>query len=98
MYGFEFSPQAAVDIREIIHYTKERWGIEQARRYRQELELGLQKLILSPEVGRLRTEIAPVIRSFRMGRHIAFYKARGSRIVVLRLLHVSMDVQGQLGS
>ena len=93
MPGFEFSPRAAEDVKDIVRYTKGRWGLEQARRYRQELELGLQKLSLSPNLGRNREDIASTIRSFRVGSHIAFYKADKDRIVVIRVLHSSMDVE-----
>jgi plasmid stabilization system protein ParE len=46
-------------------------GEQQARRYREELDLGLQKLSLMPDAGRARPELVPRLRSFVVGAHIA---------------------------
>jgi toxin ParE1/3/4 len=89
---YEFTARAAADLREIARYTRKTWGIEQARRYREELEIALQKLSLSPNVGRPREAIAPGVRSFRVAAHIAFYVHRNDRITILRLLDPNMDV------
>lgn len=89
----EFTAHAAEDLREIGRYTKREWGVQQARRYLEELELALQKLSLSPHIGIVRDEIAEHVRSFPVGAHIAFYLPRKDGITVLRLLHPSMDVE-----
>lgn len=88
-----FSRLALDDLREIGHYTRDTWGLEQARRYRKELELALQKLSLSPGVGRAREELGPGVRSARVASHIAFYIPRGDSLTVIRLLHPSRDVE-----
>jgi toxin ParE1/3/4 len=84
---------AAKDLREIGRYTRQNWGEQQARRYREELDLALQKLSLMPDAGRARPELAPRLRSFVVGVHVAFYVPRRSGITVVRLLHASMDVE-----
>ena len=89
----EFTAQAVKDLREIGRYTRETWGLAQARRYRQELELSLKKLSLTPLLGHAREEIAENVRSFPVGSHIAYYVPRKSGITVLRLLHTRMDVE-----
>lgn len=89
----EFTAQAVEDLREIGRYTRETWGLTQARRYRQELELSLQKLSLTPLSGHARREIAENVRSFPVGSHIAYYLPRKNGITVLRLLHPRMDVE-----
>jgi toxin ParE1/3/4 len=80
-------------LREIGRYTRQTWGLEQARRYRDELELRLTKLSLAPLAGLPREDIDTGVRSFVVGSHVAFYIARKSGITVLRLLHPSMDVE-----
>jgi toxin ParE1/3/4 len=92
MARFDLTARAAADLKEIGRYTRLTWGLEQARRYREELEIALQKLSLSPDVGRQRAAIAPGVRSFRVAAHIAFYVQRKDGITVLRILHPSMDV------
>jgi toxin ParE1/3/4 len=89
----EFTAQAVEDLREIGRYTRETWGLAQARSYRQELELLLKKLSLTPSVGHSRNEIAENVRSFPVGSHIAYYLPRKNGITILRLLHPRMDVE-----
>jgi len=92
MAGFNFTALAAKDLRDIGRYTRETWGLEQARRYREELELALQKLALTPSIGFPRPEIAPRLRSFPVASHIAFFVERRGGITVVRLLHPRQDV------
>nr|WP_298724574.1 type II toxin-antitoxin system RelE/ParE family toxin [uncultured Steroidobacter sp.] len=97
MSRYDLTARAAADLREIVGYTKQTWGIEQARHYREELEVALQKLSLMPDVGRQREALAPGVRSFRVAAHIAFYVQRQDGITILRLLHPSMDVDAAFG-
>jgi toxin ParE1/3/4 len=92
MSHFDLTARAAADLREIGHYTKKTWGVAQARHYRDEIELALRKLSLTPDIGRQRDAIAPGVRSFKVAAHIAFYVQRKDGITILRLLHPSMDV------
>lgn len=92
MTRYDLAPQAAADLREIARYTRQTWRLEQARRYRDELEVALQQLSLTPNMGRRRDEVATGIRSFRVAAHIAFYMQRKNRITIVRILHPSMDV------
>lgn len=89
-----FTRRAVADLEAIARYTKTTWGAAQAGLYREELALRIEKLALSPGVGRLREDIAPEVRSFAVARHIVFYIAHDARITVLRVLHPSMDVEG----
>lgn len=92
MSRYELATRAAVDLLEIVRYTQEKWGQAQAQRYREELELGLQQLSLTPDLGRKREAIAPGARSFPVAQHIAFYIQRKGKIIVLRILHPRMNV------
>ncbi len=89
----EFTAQAVEDLREIGEYTRETWRLAQARRYREELELSLEKLSLTPLMGHARAEIAENVRSFPVGSQIAYYLPHKSGITILRLLHRRMDVE-----
>ncbi|MDE0367457.1 MAG: type II toxin-antitoxin system RelE/ParE family toxin [Gammaproteobacteria bacterium] len=92
MPRYDVTRQAMADLRDIVRYTMETWGRRQARLYREELELGIQKLALSPGLGRMRTDVAPSVQSFPIARHVAFYVESESGITVLRVLHPGMDV------
>ena len=89
---YDFTHGALADLEEIARFTRERWGLKQARLYREELELSVVKLALSPAMGRRREEIGQSVRSFPVARHIAFYVESEAGITVLRVLHPSMDV------
>ena len=92
MSRYDFTKRALADLRDIARYTRETWGQRQARLYREEIELGIRKLALSPGMGRARADVAPSVRSFPIARHVAFYVEGEGGITVLRLLHPSMDV------
>lgn len=93
MSRYELAADAAADLLEIVRYTKKQWGQEQAQRYREELDLGLQRLSLAPDRGRNREAIVPGLRSFPVAQHIAFYVQRKGRVIILRLLHPRMNVE-----
>lgn len=95
MIRFKLTERALRDLREISSYTKREWGAEQERRYRQQLELELQKLSLNANIGRSREDVGFGVRSFRVGSHIAFYVHGDDGITVLRLLHPSRDVESK---
>jgi toxin ParE1/3/4 len=92
MSRFELASPAAADLLDIVRYTRQRWGGAQAQSYREELELALQHLSLTPDVGRRRDAVAPGLRSFALAQHVAFYIERKDRIIVLRILHPRMNV------
>ena len=92
MPRYDFTKRALADLRDIARYTRETWAQRQARLYREELELGIRKLALSPGMGRVRADVAPSVRSFPIARHVAFHVEGEGGITVLRLLHPSMDV------
>ena len=92
MPRYDVTQRALTDLRDIARYTREAWGQKQARLYLEELELGIQKLALSPGLGRVRTDVASSARSFPIARHVAFYVESEGGITVLRVLHPSMDV------
>src|SRR5262245_24979980 len=89
----ELTAQAVEDLREIRRYTRKTWGLPQARHYRDELQLRLTKLSLTPLAGAVRDDVGTGVRSFVVGSHVAYYVARKNGIIVLRLLHPSMDVE-----
>ena len=92
MSRFDLASPAAADLLDIVRYTHPRWGGAQAQRYREELELALQHLSLTPDVGRKRDAIALGLRSFPVAQHVAFHIERKDRIIVLRVLHPRMNV------
>ena len=92
MPRYDDTRRALADLRDFVRYTMETWGRRQARLYRAELELSIQKFALSPGLGRVRKDVAPSVQSFPIARHVAFYVESEGGITLLRELHPSMDV------
>ena len=58
------------------------------------LEEKAQTLATSPEMGRLRPELAAGdIRSFPIGRYVVFYEPREDGILIVRVLHGARDIE-----
>ena len=93
MSRFELASPAAADLLDIVRYTHQRWGGPQVQRYREELELALQHLSLTPDDGLKRDAVAPGLRFFPVAQHVAFYIQRKDKILVRRILHPRMEVE-----
>ncbi|WP_341327404.1 type II toxin-antitoxin system RelE/ParE family toxin [Methylotuvimicrobium sp. KM2] len=93
--------QAEQDIADILTWTAERFGPQQAEVYRETLTQALAALIDGPGVmgAKCRDDIQqgvfvlPVARHGRRGRHILdFRQSEAGFVDVLRVLHDSMDM------
>ncbi len=96
MPEYRLSVRAAGDIAGIADYTIERFGIDQARRYRDGLERCFETLAENPLLGRSAEELAPDLRRFEHQAHVVFYKPEDWGVLVVRVLHESMDVPRHL--
>lgn len=98
--------RAQRDHADIIRWTAERFGPEQARVYQATIRLAFAALRTGPDAMgvRQRDDIAPgiftlhVARNGRKGRHFIVFRVNGDERVmdVLRLLHDSMDLGQRL--
>ena len=92
--------QAEQDYIEILQWTTKSIGEGQASTYAETMALAVEALEGGPDViGAIaRDDIQPGIRTLhvarqgRAGRHFGVFRATGSDIDVLRLLHDSMDL------
>jgi len=91
MPDYRLSTRAAADLDQIANYTIEQFGIEQARRYRNGLEGCFATIAGNPLLGRSAQVIAPNLRRFEHGSHVIFYKPLGPGVLIVRVLHESLD-------
>jgi len=91
MSEYRLSSRAESDLAEIADYTIERFGIEQARRYRDELESCIQTLAANPMIGRSADELGSKLRRYEHQSHIVFYLPSDQGVFVVRVLHQRMD-------
>lgn len=104
-WRIRLSAEAETDIDEILNYTSEAFGKDQADRYRSLLLEALTDLTRGPDIpnSRNRDEIRPGLRSLhiarrsRKGRHLVLFRAsNGQTIDVLRVLHDAMELKRHL--
>lgn len=64
------------------------------RPYLKQLDDAFALLARQPEIGKVADYIKPGYKTFSQGSHMIFYRAgTGSKIVVIRILHSSMDAE-----
>ena len=96
MADVHLSPRAETDLAEIADYTIETFGVGQARRYRDDLDACFRNLARNPRLGRSVEWLAPGLRRFEHRSHVVFYAEHGGGVLIVRVLHVRMDVARHL--
>jgi toxin ParE1/3/4 len=92
MNNYRLSRLAAADLEEIAEYTIERFGIEQSRRYRDGLKTCFVELAINPALGRRAEQLIRGLRRFEHQSHVVFYISEPENLLIVRVLHSSMDV------
>ncbi|MFK7845626.1 MAG: type II toxin-antitoxin system RelE/ParE family toxin [Rhodothermales bacterium] len=97
MRSFLLTAAARKDIIEIGQFTTAHWGKRQRDKYLKQLDEAFKLLARQPEIGTDAYEIRPKYRKYAQGSHTIFYRpGTDSKIVVIRILHNSMDVERHL--
>lgn len=94
MKSLVFRHQAITDLNDIWNYTYSNWSETQADKYYLQIQTCCADLSQNPFLGRSYKEIYVGLRGIPVGKHIVFYLILGTEIHVIRILHQSMDVQG----
>jgi len=96
MRPYLLTSSARKDVVEIGRFTTEKWGKRQRDTY-QAADDAFKLLARQRDIGRDTGDIKPGYKKFSQGSHVIFYRAgTESRIVVIRILHNSMDVEQHL--
>jgi len=90
--SFKLSLQAEQDIDALFDYTEKEFSFDQALTYVLEFEPIFQLLIRNPELGKVRDEIKPGLRSIPKEAHVIFYRIMKNHIRIVRILHSSRDI------
>ena len=86
------SKLAQRDIGEIGRYTQKAHGPTQRRKYLASLYERFEFLQDMPQIAGERHEFTPPVRIFRHNHHYIVYIADVSGILIVRVLHTSMDI------
>jgi len=89
------APQAKSDLDEIWYFVAIQSGsTEIAGRLIENITDRFLLLSRFPEIGRSRDEeLRPGLRSFSVGAYLIFYRIEGDEVLVLRVIHVSRDIE-----
>jgi toxin ParE1/3/4 len=94
--AFRVSRAAEADLRQIARYTEREWGVAQRRRYLSGLNDEFEALSLNPHIAPERGDFDPPVRIRRYERHLIIYVMREADVLIVRVLHQSMDVPSRL--
>ena len=94
--NYTLSRRAEKDIEGILEYGYRSFGLDQAIKYKTELEQCLDLLTENPKLGCECSEIKAGYRRHKHGQHIIFYRQRETDILITRVLHNSMDAKKHL--
>lgn len=90
------SPEANEDIYLMHEFGAVAFGTRQADLYVDNLVLKFAEMEQYPEAVRERLEVSPPIRLWRYGAHHICYRVEGNTVLVVRVLHHSMDWTNEL--
>jgi toxin ParE1/3/4 len=95
MKALVFSPAASADIEAIWDYTAANWSPDQADLYIDGVRDTCDALACGRKRGQA-VEIRPGYLKYRCGSHVIFYRDRGARLEIIRILHGRQDVERHL--
>ncbi len=87
MRTYKLTRKANSDLREILLYTTDTWGDEQADRYLGLLLEGFDLIAQKPGLGRACDLLYPGLRRLERGKHVIFYRQDRNGVVISRILH-----------
>lgn len=92
MPTFHLSRLAEQDLFEIALYIANRDGVDATRRFFDEIDARFARLAENSQMGRLRPEIGPGLRSFPLGDYLIFYRSAADGVIIERFLHGARDI------
>ena len=96
MTGYYLSPAAEADVNHIWNYTVEKWGVRQATSYVGDIRDVCAALSQGTHVSRPVT-IRNGYHKAIVGTHMVYFRrSSDASIIVVRILHQSMDVERHL--
>lgn len=87
---------ARADLASIRRYSTRTWGRDQTGKYLEALRDTMKGIVRGTVATRARNDLRPAIQMATSGRHSIFFEADDSRILVVRVLHDSMDYRRHL--
>lgn len=87
----ELTPAALADLRSILAYTLERWGVTQEAAYLDRMWEKFETLIADSTPYRFRPDLFPGCQIAAEGKHVILFRVNKTTLQVVRVLHSAMD-------
>ena len=87
---------AEEDLIGIWCYAFEKWGVEQADDYLDQLNEGIAILAENPKIGTNCDQLRRGYRRYHIKHHMVYYRINPSQIDIVRILHEDMDSERHL--
>ena len=99
MIAFDLTKAALADLKSIATYTQERWGVRQRNTYLKEIDRVFHSLAKNPVMGRTCDQVRVGYKKSPHGSHVIYYMQPSiSELLIVRILHMTMDVDAHLGA
>jgi toxin ParE1/3/4 len=92
MATVQHTPQAEIDLESILEDLQQK-SLAAAERYANQFYDKAKMLAQFPELGRVRPEILPNVRSTLVWPYVMFYRIVGDEVHILRILHGRRDLR-----
>jgi toxin ParE1/3/4 len=93
MASFSPSGKAKLDLVKIAKYTQLTWGITQRNEYLKQLDTAFYHLAAVPKLAISCDDIRAGYQKYFQGSHVIYFKQdKINSILIVRILHKSMDV------
>jgi toxin ParE1/3/4 len=84
-------PKAIADLEDIFKYSVPEFGIARAEQYIRGLNEAFISLAEEPHVANVYGHIKPKLMGFPVVSHIIFFRYTSTQLLIIRVLHKSMD-------
>ena len=88
--------RALSDLATIREYSTKQWGEKTAEKYLDDLQAGLRRIREQPDILKEVPELHPALKFYRVNKHLFACDTQSGSIVVLTVMHASMDIPSRL--
>jgi toxin ParE1/3/4 len=95
-HRLQFTREARSDVRDILQYTRETWGLAQRNAYAAALDRAFARPTEYPRLGPERPDLFPGCHTKPVEEHIIYYRITQNTIRIIRVLHARQDASAAL--
>jgi toxin ParE1/3/4 len=94
---YRISEKAIADLEKIWFYTFNKWSIDQADRYHNQIIGEIEYIVDNYELGRKMDHVRLGYRMTKVKFHLIFYRQiEENTVEIVRILHQNMDIENRL--